>query len=153
MDRRHFLSALVAGTAGLALDPERLLWVPGQRTFFLPPVRYSSESNQIVIDVVPNAEAIRLLANHIDREGLRLYAEIYRGELGRYMVSAPLIPNFTPPERVPLTDGGYYVLYDDNYSSFSPAKAFEEGYTRMYPGAEYGDLAKQTGLVQNDGDR
>ena len=28
-------------------------------------------------------------------------------------------------------DGGYYVLYDDNYSSFSPAKAFEEGYTRI----------------------
>lgn len=25
--------------------------------------------------------------------------------------------------------GGYYVLYDDGYKSFSPAKAFEEGYT------------------------
>lgn len=27
--------------------------------------------------------------------------------------------------------GGYYVLYDDGYASFSPAKAFEEGYTRI----------------------
>lgn len=27
--------------------------------------------------------------------------------------------------------GGYYVLYDDNYASFSPAKAFEEGYTAL----------------------
>jgi hypothetical protein len=27
--------------------------------------------------------------------------------------------------------GGYYVVYDDGYSSFSPAKAFEEGYTRV----------------------
>ena len=27
--------------------------------------------------------------------------------------------------------GGYYVVYDDGYSSFSPAKAFEEGYTRL----------------------
>lgn len=25
--------------------------------------------------------------------------------------------------------GGYYVVYDDGYASFSPAKAFEEGYT------------------------
>jgi hypothetical protein len=27
--------------------------------------------------------------------------------------------------------GGYYVVYDDGYESFSPAKAFEEGYTRL----------------------
>lgn len=25
--------------------------------------------------------------------------------------------------------GGYYVTYQDGYSSFSPAQAFEEGYT------------------------
>src|SRR6266576_226320 len=25
--------------------------------------------------------------------------------------------------------GGYYVVYEDNYESWSPAKAFEEGYT------------------------
>lgn len=25
--------------------------------------------------------------------------------------------------------GGYYVICDDGYKSFSPAKAFEEGYT------------------------
>ena len=28
-------------------------------------------------------------------------------------------------------EGGYYVVYDDGYTSFSPAKAFEEGYTRI----------------------
>lgn len=27
--------------------------------------------------------------------------------------------------------GGYYVLYEDGYKSFSPAKALEEGYTRI----------------------
>jgi hypothetical protein len=27
--------------------------------------------------------------------------------------------------------GGYYVVYPDGYKSFSPAKAFEEGYTRI----------------------
>src|SRR3990167_8922498 len=27
--------------------------------------------------------------------------------------------------------GGYYVVYRDGYKSFSPAEAFEEGYTRV----------------------
>ena len=27
--------------------------------------------------------------------------------------------------------GGYYVVYDDGYPSWSPAKAFEDGYTRI----------------------
>jgi hypothetical protein len=27
--------------------------------------------------------------------------------------------------------GGYYVVYDDGYKSFSPAKAFEEGYIKI----------------------
>lgn len=27
--------------------------------------------------------------------------------------------------------GGYYVLYRDGYTSFSPAEAFEDGYTRI----------------------
>lgn len=29
---------------------------------------------------------------------------------------------------------GYYVLYDDGYESWSPAKAFEEGYSRLGEG-------------------
>jgi hypothetical protein len=28
-------------------------------------------------------------------------------------------------------NGGYFVVYADGYQSFSPAKAFEEGYTRV----------------------
>lgn len=27
--------------------------------------------------------------------------------------------------------GGYYVVYKDGYKSYSPAKAFEEGYVRL----------------------
>jgi hypothetical protein len=27
--------------------------------------------------------------------------------------------------------GGYYVVYEDGYQSYSPAQAFESGYTRM----------------------
>lgn len=29
------------------------------------------------------------------------------------------------------TVGGYYVLYEGGYTSFSPAKPFESGYTRI----------------------
>lgn len=28
-------------------------------------------------------------------------------------------------------DGGYYVVYEDGYTSWSPAEAFESGYTRI----------------------
>ena len=28
-------------------------------------------------------------------------------------------------------EGGYYVVYDDGYASFSPAQAFESGYTLL----------------------
>lgn len=36
--RRGFLSLLAAASAGMVLDPERLLWRPGQKTIFLLPV-------------------------------------------------------------------------------------------------------------------
>lgn len=28
-------------------------------------------------------------------------------------------------------EGGYYVQYEDGYTSYSPAKAFEDGYTKV----------------------
>ena len=40
MERRAFLSALVAGLGGAAahtLDLDRLLWVPGRKRIFFPP--------------------------------------------------------------------------------------------------------------------
>lgn len=33
-------------------------------------------------------------------------------------------------DRFGPTRGSYYVVYGDGYASISPAKAFEEGYTR-----------------------
>lgn len=33
LERRGFLGVLAAGVAGVALDPERLLWQPGKRTY------------------------------------------------------------------------------------------------------------------------
>lgn len=38
MNRRGFLGTLAAALVGSTLDPERLLWVPGVKTLFVPPV-------------------------------------------------------------------------------------------------------------------
>ena len=36
--------------------------------------------------------------------------------------------------------GGYYVVYEDGYKSFSPAKAFEDGYTAVATGGQTMDV-------------
>ena len=36
MDRRSFLSLFGAAAIGATLDPEKLLWIPGHKTIFLP---------------------------------------------------------------------------------------------------------------------
>lgn len=46
-----------------------------------------------------------------------------------FTVDAAYINKHTPQA------GGYYVVYDDGYKSFSPAKAFEDGYTAEHPPA------------------
>ncbi len=43
--------------------------------------------------------------------------------------------------------GGYYVRYDDGYESYSPAKAFEEGYT---PLLALGDKARDRAQARMD---
>ena len=44
---------------------------------------------------------------------------------GGFPVSADYMAKHSPKA------GGYYVVYKDGYRSFSPAPAFEEGYTRL----------------------
>ena len=38
--------------------------------------------------------------------------------------------------------GGYYVVYDDGYTSWSPAKAFEEGYRPLPAGMDFGEAIR-----------
>ena len=52
MTRRSFLGRAAAMTAAMTLDPERLLWVPGQKTFFLP--------SQAIVTATSMAEALEL---------------------------------------------------------------------------------------------
>jgi len=44
---------------------------------------------------------------------------------------APIELDFNYIERHEPKAGGYYVVYEDGYKSFSPGKAFEDGYTRL----------------------
>ena len=55
-------------------------------------------------------------------------------EAGILIVEVPYAPLSVTPEymqRHRPQPGGYYVVYDDGYASFSPAKAFEDGYTKL----------------------
>lgn len=42
-------------------------------------------------------------------------------------VGADWMARFKPES----SDTGYYVVYDDGYASWSPSKAFEDGYSRI----------------------
>jgi hypothetical protein len=46
-------------------------------------------------------------------------------EFPSFVVSAEYLAKHKPEV------GGYFVVYADGYQSFSPAQAFEEGYTRL----------------------
>ena len=46
---------------------------------------------------------------------------------GHFEVAAPWAERFKGTDE----DPGYYVVYDDGYASWSPSKAFEDGYTRV----------------------
>lgn len=47
---------------------------------------------------------------------------------------APIRVNHEYVRKHSPASGGYYVVYEDGYKSFSPAKAFEDGYSKIgYP--------------------
>lgn len=57
------------------------------------------------------------------RPGGRVYATFEDGST--YDLTAAYVMKHKPEVD------GYFVRYDDGYESFSPAKAFENGYTRL----------------------
>lgn len=52
--------------------------------------------------------------------------DLVLGEIGGIVA---LLPDWYEKHKPHV--GGYYVLYEDGYKSFSPAEAFEGGYTRL----------------------
>jgi hypothetical protein len=47
MNRRHLLKLLLTGAAGHVLDVDKILWVPGAKTFFLPPEKILSGGSHV----------------------------------------------------------------------------------------------------------
>lgn len=105
MDRRTFLHALLTGTtalvAGAEFDLDRLLWVPGRKTIFLPPVRrfafhasgwfkedgfwrYYSEVRDL-----PDHSRVQLISTH----GLRPFAPFARPPFGIIRPPSTLLPS------------------------------------------------------------
>lgn len=49
-------------------------------------------------------------------------------------------------EKNKVDAGGYYVLYEDGYASFSPAKAFEDGYTKVKQDSKFDKIMRRVAL-------
>lgn len=73
-----------------------------------------------------HAEMAQSLANGEAGKPYRATATIYPAEEGYapFEVDALYLKKHNPQV------GGYYIVYADGYKSWSPAQAFEEGYTR-----------------------
>jgi hypothetical protein len=74
LSRRAFLGLLTAATVGAAtLDLDKLLWIPGTKTIFLPP---TGEHGIVSVDWITR-ETLRLLKNNLQFAGNvnRLYDE------------------------------------------------------------------------------
>lgn len=72
---------------------------------------------ELEIDTMPNGE-IRAISSAIITPSEPGFAP--------FKVSAKYVKKHKPEA------GGYYVRYIDGYESYSPAKAFEEGYNRLH---------------------
>lgn len=72
LSRRSFLRLFGAAAAGMALDPEQLLWVPGQKTIFLPSVVPVGNSlltiQMITLDALKVLEANLRFAPMLNRQ-------------------------------------------------------------------------------------
>ena len=59
--------------------------------------------------------------------------ETWKLASGAEVVTGGNLRSRVPSGQNPV--GGYYVRYDDGFESWSPAQAFEEGYTKIEPEA------------------
>ena len=66
--------------------------------------------------------ALKILHVHIESDERGLVTPVDDG-FAPFFVSSEFMEKHNPE------GGGYYVVYKDGYKSFSPAKAFDEGYS------------------------
>ncbi|WP_072095023.1 hypothetical protein [Enterobacter cloacae] len=74
-----------------------------------------------LVDHKPNPD-------HTGKTGASSYGAIIHPVDKRYP-SFDVSPDYVCKHRP--QDGGYYVVYEDGYESFSPANAFEAGYSAI----------------------
>lgn len=77
--------------------------------------------------------ALKIERVQLDRDDARVEGRETDGS-ARLFVEAPYSPLRVDAAFVRKHNpqaGGYYVVYKDGYASFSPADAFEDGYTRI----------------------
>jgi hypothetical protein len=92
----------------------------------MPRYKCHKEVWALKIKEVPPAETIEALRRYSHITGSKTV--LVRFEDAGYAATTLPIEMFA--RYIPVK-GDYYVVYDDGYKSFSPAKAFEEGYTRI----------------------
>lgn len=65
-------------------------------------------------------------------EGIKVHSDPSVGEIIPFDAGyAPFVVTEAYMKKHNPQPGGYYVVYDDGYTSYSPAAAFEKGYTKI----------------------
>ena len=85
--------------------------------------------------------ALKIAAIELMRPTIEELQDVFDGKDEHNLVAAiitPAEPGYGPfgvpkayVDKHSPEVGGYFVVYEDGYKSFSPAQAFEEGYTRI----------------------
>lgn len=101
-----------AGAPSHSLRPRNLVALPRYR------------SHKVV-------EAARIIDSRQFPEGLTLLLDLGEQEGGNVGAREQVVTESWPGCFRPAIAGGYYVRYEDGHESWSPAEAFETGYTRV----------------------
>ena len=107
LGRRQFLSGLMITTAGLAVDPEQLLWEPGKKVIF---DLWTPPSNTILTVGQITREALRVLQNNLEfthRVNLTYDEKFGRGAVGAMKIGTNV--HVRKPSHYMLTNEGIYV--------------------------------------------
>lgn len=120
--RRGFLATLagaIASAAALGIDdPEKLLWVPGQKTIFIP-----EPPPTIVLPPEPKPLATLFeIGGPIYENGPRLYS-----------------PDLYSRDRYRITTGGKDVVFDSNWK---PTQGWDRRERRAFTDEERAQLAR-----------
>lgn len=83
-----------------------------------------------VVEAV-RVDAVRPLAGSLQINGVGDQELMLLGEDATVAVPVAWVRRHAPDGNPQLLCGGYYVRYADGYDSWSPAQAFEKGYTEL----------------------